>query len=112
MSGYKEFSEEEAKVYDREIGKLKKMVQNGKSLKEVCAEINAEDDELRQIIADDILKIAIADLHYGQGKSLEEVAEKLKTKVDRIKTAHRTMIEDVMHTVNKGSGIEDIKKEF
>ncbi len=104
MPEYKNFSKEEEKIYDTEIGKLIKRLQSGQSLNEACSTIDAADEELRQVIADDVLKIVIAELHYNQGMNFEQVAQRLNITVKQIEDTNRIMIEDVMLTVkNKNS---------
>ncbi|NOZ24553.1 MAG: hypothetical protein GXO94_00425 [Nitrospirae bacterium] len=104
MPDYKEFSKDEERIYDMEMGKLIERLKSGQSLKEACSAINAADEELRQIIADDGLKIVIAELHYNQGMDFEQVAYRLKTTVEQIEETNRIMIEDVMHTIKSKSG--------
>ena len=104
MPDYKDFSKDEEKIYDIEIGKLIKRLQSGQSLKEACSAIDAVDEELKQVIADDVLKIIIAELHYNQGMNFEQVAQRLKITVKEIEETNKIMIEDVMLTVkNKNS---------
>ncbi len=104
MPDYKEFSEKEERIYDIEIGKLVKRLQSGQSLNEACSAIDAVDEELRQVIAADVLKIVIAELHYNQGMDFEQVAHRLKVTVKEIEETNKLMIEDVMLTVkNKNS---------
>ncbi|HEB75662.1 MAG TPA: hypothetical protein ENJ04_04870 [Nitrospirae bacterium] len=104
MPDYKEFSKDEERIYDLEMGRLIERIKSGQSLKEACSSIEAEDDELRQIIADDGLKIVIAELHYNQGMDFEQVAYRLKTTVEQIEETNRIMIEDVMHTIKQKGG--------
>ncbi len=104
MTNYKVFSKEEERVYDREMNHLLKRIQGGQSLDEACSTIDAADAELRQIIADDVLKIVIAELHYNQGLAFEQVASQLGIAVKRVEDANAIMIEDVMHTINKKNG--------
>ncbi|NOY38937.1 MAG: hypothetical protein GXO95_01475 [Nitrospirae bacterium] len=104
MPDYKDFSEDEERIYDIEIGKLIKRLQSGQSLDEACSAIEAVDEELKQVIADDVLKIVIAELHYNQGMNFEQVAQRLNITVKQIEDTNRIMIEDVMLTVkNKNS---------
>ncbi len=104
MPDYKDFSEDEEKIYDIEIGKLVKRLQGGQSLNEACSAINIVDKELKRVIADDVLKIVIAELHYNQGMDFEQVAHRLKITVKQIEETNKLMIEDVMLTIkNKNS---------
>lgn len=101
MENYKVFSEDEEKVYDREICILMEKIKEGMHIDKACKEINADDPEMRQIIEDDILKILIANLHYQQGMSLEDVARQLDIALQRVKDTQKIMLEDVIHTLNE-----------
>lgn len=102
MENYKEYSKEEEEIYDKEIKKLLKMVNDGLSYEDACKTINLDTPEMKRLIAEDLLKILIAELHYSKGISLEQIAQKLQIPVSQIRDTHRMMIEDVMNTVNKG----------
>jgi len=101
MEEYKVFSEEEEEIYDREIYILMGKIKDGMHIDEACREISTDDPEMRQIIEDDILKIIIANLHYQQGMSLEDVAKELDIELQRVKETQKIMLEDVMHTLNE-----------
>jgi hypothetical protein len=102
VTEYKEFSEEESRIYDREIERLRELINSGLTYSEACEAIEVEDEELRRIVADDILKVMIAELHYQHRLSFEEVARRLDLPLEKISKTHKVMVEDVMYTVNKG----------
>jgi len=102
MDDYRVFTKEEEKIYDGEIKRLQKLIAEGATYDDACKTIRLNDPEMRQIITDDLLKVMIAELHYGKGKSFEEIAQSLNIKVADIQKMHRIMIEDVMKTVNQG----------
>lgn len=102
MDDYREFTKEEEKIYDNEIKRLQKLIAEGTTYNDACNTLTLTDPEMRQVIVDDLLKVLIAELHYGKGKSFEQIAESLCVEVSEIKEMHRIMIEDVMHTVNHG----------
>ncbi len=106
MVDYKEFTEEEERIYDRKIKRLREKLQRGLSFDNTCSTIDTEDAELRQIIKDDLLKILIAELHYSQGLSFEMIASSLKIEKKQIEAIHEIMIDDIMHTVNREGGID------
>ena len=106
MADYKEFTEEEEKIYDREIKRLREKLQRGLSFDDTCSTIDTEDAELQQIIRDDLLKIMIAELHYSQGLSFEMIASSLKIEKKQIEEIHKIMIDDIMYTVNREGGFD------
>ncbi|RMG00534.1 MAG: hypothetical protein D6726_11110, partial [Nitrospirae bacterium] len=75
---------------------------DGLSYKDACKTITLDDPEMERLIAEDLLKILIAELHYSKGRSLEQIATKLQIPVSQVRDTHRMMIEDVMQTVKHG----------
>lgn len=101
MPEYKEFSKEEEELYDREMNELLRLVKEGATIPDACRKIKTENPEMIQILKDDLLKIMIAELHYGKKMPLNELARKLDVKMSEIMRANEIMIEDVMHTVKE-----------
>ncbi|MEW5745379.1 MAG: hypothetical protein AB1805_08090 [Nitrospirota bacterium] len=92
---YKQYTPEEDKIYNEAMAKIKQGMQNGLSFNEACAAIDVPDEELKTYILDDALKVQIAELHYGKGLALPQVAETLMVPLTRVAAAHREMLEDV-----------------
>ena len=91
---YKEYTEEESRIYNESMAKIKGGIENGLSFHEACNSLNIGNKELANFIADDALKVAIAEMHYGKGLLLQQVAEELKVPVKKINDAHLEMLED------------------
>jgi hypothetical protein len=98
MSGiqFKEFSDEEGRIYEESIGKIKENMKKGMSLDDACNAIEVKDEELKRLIGEDFLKITIAEMHYSQHLPLEAVSKELNVPLARIQKTHRMMIEEVM----------------
>jgi len=73
-SSTKEYSPEEDRIYNESIAKIREGMKNGLTFGEACQVIDVTDEELKEFILDDALKIMIAELHYGKAMNLEEVA--------------------------------------
>ena len=101
MPEYKEFSKEEEELYDREMNELLRLVKEGATIPDACKRIKTENPEMVQILKDDLLKIMIAELHYGKKMPFNEISRLLDVGVEEIMEANRIMIEDVMHTVKE-----------
>jgi hypothetical protein len=69
-------------------------MKNGLTFDKACDAITVEDGELKEFILDDALKIMIAELHYGKGMSLEDVAKTLNVRMGKISVASLEMLED------------------
>jgi hypothetical protein len=57
--------------------------------------MNVQDDELRKAIIEDMLKVLIAEEHFGKDVTLDELASRLKVPVERLDAAKAAMLEDV-----------------
>jgi len=95
---YKNYSEEEDKVYMETMDKVRELLKAGKSLEEAFISVKINNEELKSFIYDDALKIVIAERHFAKGTSLEEVADSLKVPITSIYKAINEMLEDVGHT--------------
>jgi hypothetical protein len=69
-------------------------MKNGLTFDKACNEIKVEDEELKKFILDDALKIMIAEMHYGKGVSLGEVAHALNIPMSKVSVASLEMLED------------------
>ena len=98
---YKEYSEEETRIYYEAMDKIMAALANGSKFEEACNAAVIEDEQLKAFIADDALKISIADLVYKKGLSLEQVAETLQVSIDKVGKARAEMLEDVEISVSE-----------
>lgn len=107
---YKEYTEEETKIYHEAMDKIMEGLEQGLTFPESCKAVIVEDEQLRGFIIDDALKIMIADIHYKRGLSLGHVADALHVSIDTITKANAEMLEDVeissvrMYRMNNPSG--------
>ncbi|MCC6347086.1 MAG: hypothetical protein IT388_07870 [Nitrospirales bacterium] len=92
---YKQYTEEESRIYDAAIARIREGMKNGLSFPEACASIAVEDAELKRLILDDALKIMIAEMHFGRELLLPQVAGILKVPLDRVTVAVAEMLDDV-----------------
>lgn len=91
---YKHYTEEESAIYNEALEKIKSGLKNGLSFDEACLGVKVEDAELKKLITDDALKVSIAEMHYGQGLNLKQVADTLKVPLKTINVANNEMLED------------------
>ena len=99
---YKEYTEEESKVYNEAMDSIMEGLQSGLSFTDACGSLNIEDKMLKEFIMDDALKIMIADLHYNKGLPLEHVSSALNVPVEVVARAHGEMLEDVEISTTQG----------
>jgi len=95
---YKEYSEDESRVYDEAMDKIMEGMRSGLTFYESYSAVIVEDEQLKEFIIDDALKIMIADIHYTKGLSLQHVADTLRISMDRIHKANSEMVEDISIT--------------
>lgn len=92
---YKEYTEEESRIYHDAMDRIMDALHNGMNFRDACGTTDVGDEELMRFIEDDALKIMIADMHFKKGASFEEVADALKVPVDIIIKANAEMLEDI-----------------
>jgi hypothetical protein len=95
---YKEYTPEENRKYSEAMPKIIEKLQSGACFQEACDTISVENQELRDFIVDDALKMMIAEIHYIQGHPLQAVADKLCISLDTVNRANQEMLEDVSLT--------------
>jgi hypothetical protein len=95
---YKEYTEEESRIYHETMEKIMEGLTRGLPFDEACSAVEVPDLQLRGFIEDDALKIVIADMHYTKGISLEQVAEELNIQVDKLRRANDEMLQDIEMT--------------
>lgn len=95
---FKEFSEEENRIYEEAIEKIRRLMNEGMHIDDACNKVSVADKELKQFIVEDLLKILIAEMRYEKGIPLEIVAKELKVAFERINRTHEMMLEEVGHT--------------
>mgnify|MGYP003423719817 CR=1 FL=1 len=91
---FKEFTPEEDKIYEEAVNKYRETIAAGKTLRQAYESYVVADKELEALIQADFLKIMIADLHFGKGKSLEEVAGTLKVPNELIQDTKNRMLQE------------------
>lgn len=92
---YKQYTPEENAIYYDSIEKILTSLRGGSTFEEACSNIDISDASLKSFIFDDAIKVMIAELHYRDGFSLLQVAERLNVPVMKISCASLEMLEDV-----------------
>ncbi len=95
---YKQFTEEEERVYRKNIEIIRSNIDNGVKFDLACEFIDVADPHFKDLIIDDALKIEIAELHYGKRIPLRDVSVRLGVSVERLLRASTEMIEDVIRS--------------
>jgi len=103
---FKEFTPEEDKIYEEAVNKFREAITAGQTLRQAYGSYSIADKELMALIQADFLKIMIAERHFAQRQSLEEVAKALDVPLDLIKKTHARMLQEVGVTASKQFGKE------
>jgi hypothetical protein len=91
---FKEFTPEEDKIYEEAVNKYREAVAAGKTLRQAYEGHLVADKELETVIQADFLKIMIADLHFGKGTSLAEVARLLSVPNELVRDTKNRMLQE------------------
>ncbi len=92
---YKEYSEEEDRIYCDAIAKVRECLACGATMEEACEALGPIEEQLRGFIEDDALKIAIAEMYFSQGLALDILSDRLRVPLDKLQKALGEMLEDV-----------------
>ena len=87
--------EREDRIYDQAIAKMREKVAQGGTYDEACAFLADTPPDLRRVIADDFLKIVIAEEHFGARRGLDDIALFLGLEYDRVIKARDEMLNEV-----------------
>jgi hypothetical protein len=103
---FKEFTPEEDKLYVEAVSKYREAIEAGKTLRQAYESYSIADKELEALIQADFLKIMIAERHFEQRQSLDEVAKTLAVSPDLVKDTHKRMLQEVGVTAANQFGRE------
>ncbi len=92
---FKEFTPEESSIYEEAVNKFRDAVAAGKTLRQAYESHAVGDKELEKLIQADFLKILIAERHFGQHQTLEDIARALDVPFNLIKETHARMLQEV-----------------
>lgn len=92
------FKSEETKAYERAFGLIRDGLDRGLGFDEACAAVQMDDENLKNRIVDDMLKVIIAEEHFARKVPLDTLAAALKVSEDRLKQAKESMFEDIRKT--------------
>ena len=92
---FKEFTDEESKIYEAAVSKFREAVDAGKTLRQAYESYAIADKDLEKLIQADFLKILIAERHFGQHQSLDDIAKALDVSASLIKDTHARMLQEV-----------------
>jgi hypothetical protein len=91
---FKEYTPEESKIYDEAVNAYREAVAAGKTLRQAYDSYSISDEELKAIIQADFLKILIAERHFAQSQSLEQIAKDLNVPGELIRDTHARMLQE------------------
>ena len=101
---FKEFTPEEDAIYEEAVNNYREALDAGKTLRQAYESHTIVDKELETVIQADFLKIMIADLHFGKGKSLAEVAGTLKVPNELVQDTKNRMLQEAGVTAGNQFG--------
>jgi hypothetical protein len=89
------FTAEEERLHVAGFATISAGLAAGLGFEKACEGIEATDAGLRLVIADDYLKVAIAQRHFQGTESIPEIAKALGLSVERVEIARREMLAEV-----------------
>jgi hypothetical protein len=92
------FKTETDKVYEQALASVRKGIEKGLDFNAACEAIEIGDEKLKADFIEDMLKVLIAEEHFGKSISLPDLARKLGVPLERLEVAKKDMLEDVRET--------------
>ncbi len=93
-----DFKSETMREYEKASAKIREGLAAGLDFDAACAAIEVKDEGIRNSIIDDMLKVIIAEEHFGKNVRLDELSKKLNVSLERLEAAKTAMLEDVRDT--------------
>jgi len=103
---FKEFTPGEDKIYEEAVNAYREAIAAGKPLRLAYESYAIADKELEAIIHADFLKIMIADLHFGKGQPLDQIAKTLTVSLELLLDTKKRMLQEAGVTAANEFGRE------
>lgn len=88
-------SSEKDKLHQEGMAKMRAALDEGKTFAEAEVFLNGMGGELRALIADDLLKIIMAEEHFIKGRSIGEMAQTLGLTYEKVAAVREAMLDEV-----------------
>ncbi len=85
---------EQQSLRDGSVKKIVGAVEKGLSFNDACSLVDIRDAEVRDSVYRDALRFLVAEMHYGKGIPLKQLALRLRLSLSRLMNARESMIED------------------
>lgn len=89
------FTAEEERLHEAGFAAISAGLAAGLGFDKACAGIEATDADFRRVIADDYLKVTIAQRHFQGTASIEDVAAAFGIPAERVEIARQEMLAEV-----------------
>ncbi|MDA8079311.1 MAG: hypothetical protein M0Z79_10290 [Nitrospiraceae bacterium] len=83
------------KAYEQAEAAVRRGLAAGLDFDAACSAVEAQDESLKAVIIDDILKMIIAEEHFTKKVPLAELAGRLKIAIERLEAAKESMLREV-----------------
>lgn len=88
-------SADDDRLHTQALEQVMRLVKEGKPWDKVVAGLRLDDAELKAIVLDDFLKIALADRHFNKKQGLKEISKELRIPMDTLLATKQSMIDEV-----------------
>ncbi|OKY75435.1 MAG: hypothetical protein BM485_06705 [Desulfobulbaceae bacterium DB1] len=81
-------------LYEQAVLRMRREIAKGKTFSQACEVLKDIEENLRPIIQEDLLKIIIAEQHFGQGRGIDDVALFLDLPYDTVEASRTKIISE------------------
>lgn len=99
----KRFSSQNWQIYEIATKKIRLGLSKGLTYEQACNTLTDIDHEMKSFIAEDFLKILIAEEHFGSGVAIDDMALLLGLPYERLEACRTAMIEEVDQEIKKSN---------
>jgi hypothetical protein len=96
----------EERLHQEGMARMQNALDAGKTFVEAAAVLTDLSDQLQELVADDFLKIRIAEEHFNQGRDIGQVAISLGLDFGRVAAGREEMLEEVGREMAKQYRLE------
>lgn len=98
--GYSPVADNEM-IYEQTLRRLRLEIDKGRTYAQACKAISDMEQDLKNEIGEDFLRIIIAERHFGEGYGVDDLALLLDVTYEKIEEIRNYMLRDIGNSLNR-----------
>lgn len=92
---------EDELLYEQALRRLRLEIDKGRTYDQACRAISGLEQELKNDIGEDFLRIIIAERHFGEGYGIDDLALLLDVEYEKIEAIRDYMLRDIGNSLTR-----------